>query len=395
MSLARNRKVCVVTDSRAEYGLLHWTMKEIEKHVGLDLQVVVCGGHLSPEFGQTYKVIENDGFRLDGRVEMTLSGDTPSAISKSIGLGCIGFADTFENLQPDIIVLLGDRYELLAAAQAALIARIPIAHIHGGETTEGAIDEAIRHSITKMSHLHFTTADEHRRRVIQLGEMPDRVYNFGAPGLDHLRHFTPLSRQQLGESLNMKLDENFFLVTYHPVTLAKIDPGVAMKALLHALDQFPDYQILITAPNTDTAGRTLFPIIQNFAAERPARVAFEVSLGQERYLSALSHASAVVGNSSSGLIEAPSIPVATVNIGERQRGRLRAASVVNCAETENDISTAIAQALTSDHQAVVACSTNPYDSGETASRIVSILAKADLEGIVLKKFYDLPGEATG
>lgn len=388
--MSKRRKICVVTGTRAEYGLLYWLLKELDAAVDVELQVVACAMHLSPEFGLTYKQIEADGFTIDAKVEMLLSADTATAITKSIGLGCIGFADAFDRLAPDLIVMLGDRYEILAAAQAALVAQIPVAHIHGGEGTEGAIDEAIRHSITKMSHLHFTAAEEYRHRVIQLGETPERVYNFGAPGLDNIRRLKLLDRDELSKSIGFDVTGPYFSLTYHPVTLAEEKPSAAISELIGALQHFPDHRIVITAPNSDTQGRDAFAALRAYAETTPERVLFAVSLGQTRYLSLMKHGEAVIGNSSSGLIEAPALGTPTVNIGPRQRGRLRAATVIDCAETKVDIRAAITKAISLDFMSSIKNISHPFDDGHVSPRIAEVLRTADLKGILFKAFHNLP-----
>lgn len=382
------RKICVVTGSRAEYGLLYWLLKEIQADPRLDLQLAVTGMHLSPEFGMTVRQIEADGFVPDARVDMLVSSDTPAGIAKSIGLGVIGFADALARLAPDLVVILGDRFEILAAAQAAIVARIPMAHIHGGELTEGQIDEAIRHSLTKMSHLHFVAAERYRERVIQLGESPDRVWNVGAPGLDWLNRIPLLDRVTLSDSLGFDLSEPYFLVTYHPVTLAQgVQEGAA--ALFEALGEFPDYRILVTGVNADTGNSDVRDAIKRFLSENRARTFFATSLGQQRYLSALAHAEAVIGNSSSGVIEAPSVRIPTVNIGNRQRGRIRATTVIDVSEDVCSIVEGIRKALSAPFRAAVTQSMCPFGDGHAAERICEVLANHPLQGLLMKQFYDL------
>jgi len=298
----RKRKICVVTGTRAEYGLLYWLMKEIQNDSKLVLQVVVTGMHLSPEFGLTYKTIEADGFHINSKVEMLLPSDTPKGITKSIGVGIIGFADVLDELRPEIMVLLGDRYEILSAAQAALIAKIPIAHIHGGETTEGQFDEAIRHSITKMSHYHFVAAEPYRKRVMQLGEDPKRVFNFGAIGLDNIKNLTLMDKDGLEKAIKFRFGRKNFLVTYHPVTLSKAGPKKAVHALLNALDQFPEAKIIFTGSNADTSGRMVNKILETYVRQNPARTAFFTSLGQLLYLRVMKNIDVVIVNGLSGII---------------------------------------------------------------------------------------------
>lgn len=386
------RKICVVTGTRAEYGLLYWLMKEISNDSELQLQIIATGMHLSPEFGLTYKIIEQDGFKIDEKVEMLLSSDTPVGIAKSIGLGVIGFADALERLKPDIVVLLGDRYEVLAAAQAALVARIPVAHIHGGELTEGLIDEAIRHSVTKMAQLHFVAAEPYRRRVIQLGELPDKVFNFGAPGLDYIVNTKLLSKIDLETQLNFRFDEINFLVTYHPVTLRK-DTKTAIQELLLALDQFPEAKIIFTKANSDTNGRIINEAIQRYIDLNPKRAALYASLGQLRYLSCLQYVDAVIGNSSSGIIEVPMFKKPTVNIGDRQKGRLRGSTVIDCKENQKSISTSIKKAISQEFKILASNSNNIYgnENGHASKKIKAKLKSVILskEDIILKPFFDV------
>ena len=381
------RRIAVFTGTRAEYGLLYWLMKDIQASVLLELQVIVSGMHLSPEFGETWKQVEADGFPVDAKVEMLLSSDTPVGVIKSMGLGTIGFADALDRLKPDLLVVLGDRFEALAVVQAALILRIPVAHLHGGEITEGAYDDAIRHAITKMSSLHFAAAEPYRQRVIQMGEAPDTVFNVGAVGLDHLLRDAPMSPDELSASLGFELREPYFLVTYHPVTLAEEDPERSFKATLAALDRFPGYQMILTYPNADNGGRGLIPILESYAQSQPGRVLAIPSLGFRRYLSALGRAPAMIGNSSSGIIEAPAFGVPTVNIGARQLGRLAADSVLHCAPTEEGIAEAIGTAVSPYFTARSKGVTNPYGQGNAAGQIVRVLESHS--GAFAKHFHDL------
>lgn len=385
----RKRKLCVVTGSRAEYGLLYWLLKEIQDDDALELQLVATGMHLSPEFGLTYRVIETDGFRIDAKVEMLLSSDSPVGIAKSMGLATIGFADAFERLRPDLVVMLGDRFEILAAAQAAMAAGLPIAHIHGGETTEGAIDEAIRHAVTKMAHFHFPAAEAYRRRIVQLGEAPERVLNFGAPGLDNIARLRLLERVELEQALGFGLGTTNFLVTYHPVTLGTEPPDVPMRALLAALDRYPDAHVVITKPNADTGGRVLMELIDAYAARFPGRVFASTSLGQLRYLSMMRLADVVVGNSSSGLIEAPALGKPTVNVGMRQAGRLKAVSVIDTDESEAGIAAGLALALTPAFEETARTAESLYGDGGASKRIKDHLKTVVLDGVLVKTFHDL------
>ncbi|HEY8035319.1 MAG TPA: UDP-N-acetylglucosamine 2-epimerase [Methylobacter sp.] len=382
------RKVCVVTGSRAEYGLLYWLMKEIQSDSALELQVIVTGMHLSPEFGLTWKQIEQDGFVISRKVEMLLSSDTPVGISKSIGLGVIGFADALEYLQPDLLVVLGDRFEIFAAVQAAMTHRIPIAHIHGGEITEGAVDDAIRHAITKMSHLHFTATEGYRQRVIQLGEHPQRVFNTGAPGLDNIFRLKLLDKPQLEEAIAFKLGKRNLLVTFHPVTLEKATAAAQFENLLKALDYFDDSHIIFTQPNADADGRVIIGMIEQYRQRFPERVASFVSLGALRYLSMLKYMDAVVGNSSSGLIEAPAFKVGTINIGDRQRGRLCADSVIHCEPEVDAILNAFNRLFSEEFQKTLDTVENPYGSSGASVRIKELLKSQALDNLLKKTFYD-------
>jgi UDP-hydrolysing UDP-N-acetyl-D-glucosamine 2-epimerase len=383
------RKICIVTGTRAEYGLLYWLMKEIQNDEDLVLQIVATGAHLSSEYGLTYRIIEQDGFQIDEKVEMLLSSDTPVGIAKSIGLGTIGFADALARLQPDIIVLLGDRYEILAAAQTAMALRIPIAHIHGGEITEGSIDEAIRHSLTKMSHIHFVASEIYRKRVIQLGEQPERVLNVGTPGLDYVTKLKLLEREELEDSLQFTFGPLNFLVTYHPVTLSKESPKFYIQELLDALDDFPEAHIVFTKANADANGRIINKMIEEYAAKNKERAVVYTSLGQLRYLSTIRYVDAVIGNSSSGLIEVPVFKKPTINIGNRQSGRLKALSVIDCKSDSGAIVKAIRYALSSEFQEKLPETVSMYGEGNAASKMKNFLKDIDLGDILTKKFYDL------
>ncbi len=384
-----SRKICVVTGTRAEYGLLRWVMEGIRETSGLELQVIATGMHLSPEFGLTYREIEKDGFHIDRKVEMLTSSDTPVGIAKSMGLGLIGFADALNELKPDLIVVLGDRFEIFAAAAAALVARIPVAHLHGGETTEGAFDEALRHSITKMSHLHFVAAEEYRQRVIQLGEQPERVFLVGGFGIDSIQRLKLLDRAELEASLGFKFGQKNLLVTFHPATLEMATTASQMAELLAALSELQDTQLIITMPNADTDGRALTRMVEKFVAQHPNARAY-TSLGQLRYLSCVAHVDGVVGNSSSGLAEVPSFKKGTINIGDRQRGRLHAESVINCEPTRESIAAAFGTLYSTDFQSSVSQVRNPYGEGGASEKVVEILKHHVLDGIVKKAFCDLP-----
>ncbi|ELE9014962.1 UDP-N-acetylglucosamine 2-epimerase (hydrolyzing) [Enterobacter cloacae] len=381
------RKVAVFTGTRAEYGLLYWLLKDVQNDKELELQLLVSGMHLSPEFGSTWQQIERDGFAIDEKIEILLSSDTPVGTAKSIGLGVLGFADALSRLKPDVLIILGDRFEALAVAQTAMILRIPVLHLHGGEITEGAYDDAIRHAITKLSYLHCTSTEEYKKRVIQLGEDPIRVANVGAIGLDHIKRSHFLSLEKLSVSLNFKLTHPYFLVTYHPVTLGKESPEESFNALLEALDSYPNYQVILTYPNADDGGRKIIPLLEAYASSQPNRVLAIPSLGQLRYLSAVKHAAAVIGNSSSGIIEVPAFDVPTVNIGDRQKGRLAAKSVLNCPADSQSIINTIKVAITRSYKGPNERITNPYGQGNASSKIIEMIKSMNFERS--KIFYDI------
>jgi GDP/UDP-N,N'-diacetylbacillosamine 2-epimerase (hydrolysing) len=382
------RTICVVTGSRAEYGLLRWVMEGLRASPDVALKVIVTGMHLSPEFGLTYREIERDGFVIDRKVEMLLSSDTPQGIAKSMGLGLIGFADALQAVRPDLLLVLGDRFEILSAVSAALVARIPVAHLHGGESTEGAFDDAIRHSITKMSHLHFVGANEYRKRVIQLGEDPARVFVVGGLGIDSIRRLTLLSREELERRLDFTLGRRNLLVTFHPATLDDASPASQMEELLAALDELTDTNLIFTMPNADTDGRALFGMLEAYVASHPNARAYE-SLGQLLYLSCMRHADGIVGNSSSGLLEAPSFPRGTVNIGDRQRGRLKAASVIDCRPERRSIADALRTLYSPEFADVLKGVTNPNGEGGASEKVVSIVRSHPLDGLLRKSFHDV------
>lgn len=384
-----SRKICVVTGTRAEYGLLRWVMEGIRSSDGLALQVIATGMHLSPAFGLTYREIEADGFHIDRKVEMLLGSDTPVGISKSVGLGVVGMADALESLQPDLLLVLGDRFEILSAAVAATMQRIPIAHLHGGESTEGLIDEAIRHSVTKMAHLHFVATDEYGRRVRQLGEASDRVFIVGGLGVDSMLRTPLLDREQLEAALDFALGPRNLIVTFHPVTLEQGTSRHQMLELLAALAELNDTRIIFTMPNADTDGGVLFNLIQEFTARHTNAKAF-TSLGQVRYLSCLRHVDGMVGNSSSGLTEMPSFRKGTVNIGDRQRGRAKASSVIDCLPTREAIATAIDTMYLPEFQQRLAAVDNPYGRGGASAQIVDVLRTTSFDGLLKKTFVDIP-----
>ncbi|WP_187647908.1 UDP-N-acetylglucosamine 2-epimerase [Nitrosophilus labii] len=385
------RKVCVVTGTRAEYGLLYWLMKEIEADKDLELQIIATGMHLSPEFGLTYKEIEKE-FKIDKKIEMLLSSDTPIGISKSMGLAQISFAEAYNELKPDIVVVLGDRYEIFSAASAAMIARIPIAHLHGGETTEGAFDESIRHSITKMSHLHFTATESYKKRVIQLGESPERVFNVGGMGIENIKRLKLLSKEEFEKSIGFKLNKKNILVTFHPVTLENSTAKEQFQELLSAIDELSETNIIFTKANSDTDGRIINQMIDYYVVKNSDKAVAFTSMGQLRYLSALQFVDAVVGNSSSGLLEAPSFKIGTINIGDRQKGRTKAKSVIDCKPKKEDIRKAFEKLYSTDFQERLKSVKNPYEQNELPSKkIVKTIKSFDLKNLLKKEFYDIKG----
>ncbi|TAN45242.1 MAG: UDP-N-acetylglucosamine 2-epimerase (hydrolyzing) [Nitrospirae bacterium] len=382
------RKICVVTGTRAEYGILYWIIKGIHEDPDLELQLVVTGMHLSAEFGLTVKVIEGDGFPISERVEMLLSADTEAAVASSMGIGMIGFAKVYERLKPDLITVLGDRFEIFAAVAAAVPFRIPIAHIHGGEATQGAMDECFRHAITKMSHLHFPAAGVYAKRIMQMGENPENVFCFGAPGLDNIRKLKLLERDELFSELQLPEDKTIGVVTFHPVTLEKDAAEMQMTALLGALRNFEDIYWVFTMPNADTGGRAIAWMMNNFVKDSPASGKVFASLGQVRYLSLLKHAALMVGNSSSGIIEAPSFGLPVVNIGDRQRGRMRAANVIDIEDCRSDfIVAAIRRAVSLDFRNLLKGIVNPYGAGDASDSIVSKIKSVGLDSGLIKKSF--------
>jgi GDP/UDP-N,N'-diacetylbacillosamine 2-epimerase (hydrolysing) len=383
------KKICVITGSRAEYGLLKNLMLEIKSTLEYELQVVATGMHLSLEFGLTYKKIEEEGFKINEKVEMLLSSDTSSSISKSTGLGLVCFSDCFNRLNPDLIVVLGDRYEILAASIAGLFAKIPIAHIHGGETTQGAFDEAIRHSITKISWLHFVAADEYAKRVIQLGEDPKRVFNVGGLGVDLIKKEKLLSKKDLENKTGIKFGNRNLLITYHPETLGIENSRTAFKLILETLADLRDVYLIFTMPNADSDGRIIIKMINEFVSlHNQSSIAF-ASLGSLNYLSTLQFIDGVVGNSSSGLTEAPSFNVGTVNIGYRQKGRLRAISVIDCELNKKSIKQGIKKLFSNNFKKRLKDNKNPYGQGDAAVKIINILKSYSFPDNLKKEFYDL------
>ena len=381
------RKVCVITGTRAEYGLLYWLLKEIQNDKELELQLIVTGMHLSPEFGLTYKEIEKE-FKINKKIEMLLSSDTPVGISKSMGLAQISFAEAYAELKPDILIVLGDRYEIFSCVSAAMIAQIPIAHLHGGETTEGTFDESIRHSITKMSHLHFTAADEYKNRVIQLGENPSRVFNVGGLGIENIKRLKLLTKEEFEKSIDFKLNKKNILVTFHPVTLESSTAQEQFQELLNAVDELKDTNIIFTKANSDTDGRVINQMIDEYVVKNAHKSIGFTSLGQLRYLSALQYVDAMVGNSSSGLTEAPSFRIATINIGDRQKGRIKADSIIDCEPRKASITKVFEDIYTKNFQNALKIVNNTYGDGCASKKVIEEIKKVDLDNILKKPFYD-------
>lgn len=386
------RKICIFTSTRAEWGLLRGVAGQVRQSDALQLQLLVSGSHLSEQHGMTVREIEADGFSVDVRVDILQFDDSSSGVCRSMGLALGGYAEALGQMKPDLLVILGDRYESFCAAAAAQILRIPIAHIHGGETTEGAVDEAFRHSITKMAHLHFPCCGEYRNRIIQLGESPERVYNVGALGLENIRNVQRIDRAELEDSIAFRLDQPFFLVTFHPVTLEDATAGEQFDHLLGALEQFPNHKVIFTKANADADGRIVNDKIDAYVDRHPDRAMAVASLGMRRYLSAMKICDAVIGNSSSGIIEAPAFHVPTVNIGDRQKGRVRTPSIIDCGSGCASIVEAIRQSLDFSFRESLRGMVHPCAQEHTAERIVKVLHDANLDGILKKSFYNMPVE---
>ena len=382
-------RACIVTATRAEYGLLRPLMQSLKENPDYQLQLIVSGTHLSPEFGLTWHAIEADGFMIDEQVDMLLSGDTATAAAKSLGLMCIGLADAFRRLAPDFLVILGDRYEMVGVASTAMLFNIPVVHLHGGEITKGAVDDAYRHAITKLSHVHFTSTEEYRQRVIQMGENPQHVFNTGAIGVDNIRIFPLLSRDELAKSIGIDLAQNYFIVTYHPATAVESDVAAEIDALMSALLSVEHTQAIITLSNADVGGRYINQLIKQWVIRYPDRLYSFTSLGQLRYLSAIQHSLGVIGNSSSGIVEAPSLKVGTLNIGVRQEGRIQAKSILNCTADEASIRQGLQTLVSEAFQANLDALHNPYGDGHSVSRMMDALSNIDFNRLVKKDFFDL------
>lgn len=387
------RKVCVVTATRAEYGLLKCLLEDINLDDVLQLQIISTGTHLSPEFGLTNQQIEADGFHVDKKIEILLSSDTAIGVSKSMGLAQISFAEAFDEIKPDVVLVLGDRYELIPIVTAANIARIPVAHLSGGELTEGAIDELIRHAITKLSQLHFTAMDEYSKRVIQMGEQPKRVFNVGEVGLDNLQRMTLLSQEEFELSIDRSLKSKNLLITYHPETTQDIkEIKTDFEKILDALNEIEDTLLIFTKANADVGGRLINKMIDDYVAENTDKAIAFTSLGQLRYLSALQYVDAVVGNSSSGIVEAPSFKVATINIGDRQKGRVRAQSTLDVNVCKNEIEQALRTSYSKEFKELLNTIVNPYGQGNSSKKVVEVLKTVELKNLKSKLFYDIDYE---
>ena len=385
------RKICVITGTRAEFGLLSGLMRLIQQSEQTTLQVIATNMHLSERYGNTYREIEEAGFPIDYKVPMLdeSGADNSTATLKAMSRALAGFAEAYDTLQPDIIVVLGDRYEILAAVEAALIKQIPVAHLHGGELTLGAYDDAIRHSITKMSHLHFTSTEEYRKRVIQLGEQPERVFYVGALGVENIKRVPLMSKLEIEQNLQFEITDQTILVTYHPVTLSSSNPSDDINALFDALDEHSELRVIFTMPNSDTGGQVIAEAIEQYAAQHTDRVRAYKSLGMRRYLSVMKYCIAVVGNSSSGILETPSFHIPTLNIGSRQDGRIAATSVYNCAIDKASISAGLDHILSPEFRAIASQAQNPYEKKGTAQAIFDVISTYPLEGIIKKEFYNL------
>ena len=382
------RKICVVTSSRADYGLLKSVISCLDSDPKFNLQLIATGMHLLPKFGNTYKEIETDGFKIDYKIKMLLNSDTAEAIIKSMGKGSINFADVLVKIKPDLIIVLGDRFEILTVASSALIASIPIAHLHGGESTEGLIDEAIRHSITKMSHLHFVATENYRKKVIQLGEQPNRVFNVGGLGVDRIKNTKLLNKKEIEKILNFKFANKNLLVTFHPVTLEKNNEESHFKQLLLALKLLKDTNIIFTLPNADKNGQIIIKLIKNFVRKNSNAKSFS-SLGQLNYLSCIQFIDGVIGNSSSGLLEVPTFKKGTINIGERQKGRTQASSIINCKPERRSIELAIKKLYSKKFKLQLRKTINPYGNGGATKKIIKAIKNFNFDGILKKEFYNL------
>ncbi len=383
------KKICVVTGGRAEYGLLYPLLQKIKAKKSFDLSVVATGMHLEKAFGLTYREIEKDGFKIREKVSLRLVDDSPAGILRSMGLALAGFGEALKRIKPDLVLVLGDRFEIFCAATAAHVSRIPLVHIHGGESTEGAFDDAFRHAITKMSIIHFTSAKKYRNRVIQLGEDPRRVFNVGALGLDNIKQLPLLDKKKVEDKFRFKFKKHNLLVTYHPVTLENDRQGKGFAELLKVLDRRPDTLLIFTKANADTNGRVINRMIDDYVNRNADKAVAFAALGRVGYLSTMKYVEAVVGNSSSGIIEASSFKIGTINIGDRQKGRIQADSVINCGTTAAEITDAFRKLYSPEFQKKLNAVRSPYGDGKTADRMVQVLESIPLKGLLKKSFHDL------
>ena len=385
------RKICVVTGTRAEYGLLSRLMRMIKDSPETQLQIIATNMHLSPKYGNTYQEIERDGFTIDCKIPIIDENDKDDAVTtvKSMAKALDGFADAYNELKPDVVVVLGDRYEILAAATAALIERIPIAHIHGGEVTEGAFDDAIRHSITKMSHLHFASTEAYRKRIIQLGEQPDHVFYTGAIGVENVKRLPLMSKEDIEKEIDFKIDDNTILVTYHPVTLGNRTAKDDIDDFISALEERKDLRVIFTMPNSDTGSQYIVEAVNGFVNRNSDRAKSFKSLGVVRYLSVMKQVAAVVGNSSSGIVEVPSFGIPTLNIGDRQKGRIQAESIYNCLPNKESVLNGLDKVLSKEFRELASKVHNPYEKANTAEEIFKVISTYPLEQLNQKHFYDL------
>lgn len=384
--MSKRKKIAIVTSTRAEYGLLYPIIKKMKADANFTAELVVTGTHLQKEFGDTYKLIEADGLKIDAKIRTNLSGKSENTIAKGASETLVNFTEYFSQRRLDAVMILGDRYEILSVAMAAVISNTPVIHIHGGEISEGAKDDLFRHAITKLSSLHFTSCDTHRKRVIQMGEQPTRVKVSGAPGIDNVKTLKLKTRQELEKEFDSTFGKTIFLVTFHPATMEKTDPSTQMNELLKSLNQFKDASIFISGSNADEGGNRIQKLIDEFVKKNNKRVIYRDSFGQLNYLSLMKIADVVIGNSSSGIIEAPSLKTPTVDIGSRQKGRTAAKSVIHCKTNQREITSAITKALKIKKTSLFK---NPYDQGNAAEKIVKELKRTDLEKLLPKTFYDL------
>ena len=384
----RKRKICIVTGTRAEYGLLKLIINLVHQSKDLELQLVPSCMHLSSDYGLTINEIINDGFPITKSVDMLMSSNSAVGVTKSFGIGAISFADVFNDLDPDIVVILGDRFEALSAAIAALFAKIPIAHIHGGEITKGCFDDSIRHSITKMSHIHFVASEEYKNRIMQLGEPSKFIYNVGGLGVDLIKETDFLSKSQLEDQLNLKFKEKNLLITFHPVTLENDEKNIHFFELIKSLSKLNDVGLIFTMPNADISSKGISEMIKSFCEKKKDAYYFS-SLGSSKYLSCMKIVNGVIGNSSSGLLEAPSLKIGTINIGNRQEGRLQASSIINCEPNESSIDKALEKLFSSKFNLILDSATNPYGNGGSSRKIFNVLKNISLKNIIQKEFIDL------